>query len=487
MEYAQRPFCLQLLQTYIGETDRGTCEFAKRMHWVVDVLMEKLELLNAPKARHEVVYALCCALTTRSSHSEILPTDKQDDSYPYSAVFVVALVAEYHDVVEHMLEHHPVVSCGSPPTEVPIAAASTYDFSKPLDAMISLGRAAQARMLLSHGAQLENSKSSVYFKAAKRGYADIIDLIIDRLPWDFANRNAMNTLYIVQSLLTIAATSENWEIVRRVLHRPEEALRGDRMRMKECWNTLLCSAANRGLNDIVSDILEFTKPSKAGIFPLGEAASGGQVSTCKLLLRKGIVPEGPNLSGRAEELARSVARGGSIEICRLLKEHNLWKPEHEIHFLPVAAECGHLEFAKYAIENGCDMKSKPYDYAVLLDMDRPKRYPDDIRYFALLRAVVMGRQDIVRWLIEELGMDVGKDVELTHPHLSPVDLAVHTNNKDMIRLLLGSHADPSPAACGERCVDCWKGAAQELEKYRNALRLHKDYSWKWYATALGYR
>jgi hypothetical protein len=87
------------------------------------------------------------------------------------------------------------------------------------------------------------------------------------------------------------------------------------------------------------------------------------------------------------------------------------------------------------------------------------RYPDDIRYFALLRAIIMRHQDIVRWLIDELGVNVSEDLELTHPQVYPVDLAIYAGRKGMVELLLERHADASLAACAWRCVDCWKVAA----------------------------
>jgi hypothetical protein len=482
MENAERSFFIQLLQAYLGETIRGTDDFAIRMHCVVDILVEKLELVGTPKLRHEVVYAVCYALAMRPQQFDLFSSDatRADNWQPLSAVFVVALVAEYDDVVVHILEHHPILSWGSPLIQLPIAASSPYEFGTPLDVMISLGRTAQVDMLLSHGAELSRCNGVAYQLAAKRGHADVVDLVVERLPSD---RN-IDTSLMTLRFMTKAVEYQQWEVVRRVLRRPKTALRDGLW--KDYWNTVLCSAANHGIDDIVDDVLKFAEPSTTDQFPLGEAASGGHLSTCRLLLQKGIMPEGPDLSGRAEELARSVARGGNLEVCRLLKECNLWKREHEIHFLPIAAECGHLDFARYAVENGCDGKPKQRDFAVLLDMDRPMRYPEDIRYFALLRAVVMGHQDIVYWLIHELGVNVSEEVGLTNPQLCPVELAIHTNNKDMIKSLLSRHADSNAVACAWRCEDCWKGAAQELERYRNALRLHKDYSWKWYAKALGH-
>jgi hypothetical protein len=331
MEKAQRPFFIQLLQAYLGEALRGTDEFAIRMHCVVDILKEKLELVGMPKARHEVIYAVCYALAMRPRHFELFSNQATgaDSCQPLPVVFIVALVAEYNDVVAHILENHPILSWGTPEIRLPIAVSSPCEFGTPLEVMISLGRTAQVEMLLSHGAELSRRNDVACRLAAERGHADVIDLVVNRIPSDCDR----DTWCMIQSLMTKAAEHLQWEVVRRVLHRPNTTLR-DRL-WKDYWDLVLCSAAKHGIDDIVVDVLKFFEPSTSGKFPLGEAASGGQLSTCELLLRKGIVPKGPELGERAEELARCVARGGSVEVCQLLKECNLWKPEHEIHFLPI--------------------------------------------------------------------------------------------------------------------------------------------------------
>jgi hypothetical protein len=217
--------------------------------------------------------------------------------------------------------------------------------------------------------------------------------------------------------------------------------------MEEYWNNTLCSAARYGRSDIVNDVLDLCdRPFTNRKFPLGDAAGRGHVSTCRLLLEKDVMHYTRGVPGRSEVLARCVARSASVEPCRFLKQQNLWKPWHEVHFLPIAAGNRHLEFAKYAVKNGCDAYYKPTRKAPMsfLDEGRIMRYPDDIQYFSLLRAIVSGHQDFVRSLVKEIGMDVGGNSKLAHPQILPMNLAIAANNNDMAALLSDLNADPQP-------------------------------------------
>lgn len=93
--------------------------------------------------------------------------------------------------------------------------------------------------------------------------------------------------------------------------------------------------------------------------------------------------------------SQAVVTGGSIEVYQLLEEQNLWQSEPKCHFLPVAAELGRLDFAKLAVRNGWDAypasKEQPSD---LTCSDRTVPYRDDVRYIALLCAIVSGHKNI---------------------------------------------------------------------------------------------
>lgn len=477
---------IQLLQEYIGEHDRGTCVFAQRMHSVVDALMEQLELAQTPKERHEVLQSVCCAMAKRPWQRDLFPGHQSRivNWNPWPEALIVALVAEYDHVVRSILSTHANAAYvwtafdGKVPNPQPIVSLEAWYFRTPLDVAITLGRTAQVQMLFSHGAVFNkrpwSSNCRASSLAAQRGHKDVLALLIGRLPGVLDH----DTLQFTGELMAVAAAHQQWNVVRSILDRHDVA---SRSRMGTgCWNRILRFAARYGQERIVADVLPFASHrTTKGKLPLIEAARGGHLSTCKLLL-KDCLPDRRHSSGRAEELARSVAIGGRIEICRLLKDLDLWKPCHEIRFLHIAAEHRHLELGKYAIEHSCDENpTKKHRQSVIPDLDRRVRYPEDIRYFALLCAIVSGHRDIVRWLIEEVGMDVGKDAELPHPELYPMDLAIEAGRTDMTSLLVDLRVNLGTARCVERCAHCQTAAAKSLKMYRNALFLREDGGPRW--------
>jgi hypothetical protein len=194
------------------------------------------------------------------------------------------------------------------------------------------------------------------------------------------------------------------------------------------------------------------------------------------------VPRGRELAEKTEVLARAVAKSGSVEVCRFLRQRNFWKPWHEIHFLPIAAEYGHLEFAKFAVENGCDNHLKLTHFKRKFDRNLWKeiRYPADIRYFALYRSIVSGHLDIVRWLICEVGVPVHNIAELEQLEIVPMELAVGAGNKDMIALLEELHADRGTDFSPGLDRMQWEVSVVEgMSYYQDALCLWTDYKKNW--------
>jgi ankyrin repeat protein len=484
---APRALVIRLLEAYIGEHIRGKCDFAERMHFVIDILMEQLELVHTPKERHEVLRSVCYALAVRPwQRTLFVPRGwKIMDLYMWSDVLVVALIAEYDNVVNHLISTHPD-SVNRPATlhentkQGVMVSVDAWYFGTPLDVAVTLGRTAQAKMLLRHGATSTENHFTWNCRAsslaAQRGHKDVLEVLIGRR----AGGLDFDTLQLSGQLMAIAAAYQQWDLVRSMLDWHDTASRSRIER--ECWNRILRFAAKYGRDRIVADVLPFaTLRTSTGKLPLIEAAGGGHFSTCKFLLTKDALPDRRDLIGREEEIARTVAKGGSVGVYRLLRDLDLWKPSHEVQFLPIAAEHGHLELAKYAFEHSCDEKANQKQRgSTIPDLDRRVRYPDDIRYFALLRAIVSGHQDIVRWLVEEVGMDVGKDADLVHPDLCPMDLALYSRNEAMASLLVDLDMNTNTAACAERCVQCQRAAAESLEMYRNALFLRDDYSSRWH-------
>jgi ankyrin repeat protein len=434
--------------------------------------------------RHEVLNAVCYALAIRPVQRESIVNRtwywepyKPPAVDPVPTAFAVALSKRYTDVVNSMLDRYPLVFSYTEKgirEEHKLLSVSGWDFNLPLDVAIGLGHTEQAKLLLSHGANVGMCQSLE--RAAQQGFSEMVDLILEHMPWGLDDR----ALHRAGRMVQRAAAHQQWRIVRHILDRDSVSVTYSTMRVY--LDNVLCSAARYGRNDLVTKMLDLgdRKFSKRA-FPLSEAAAGGHLSTCKLLLERNARPEPKEMVGRAEVLARSVARGGSVEVCELLRQHNFWKPWHEIHFLPIAAEYGQLEFAKYAVKHGCDRNRRPRKETsiTVLEEDRVLKSPDDIRYFALLRAIVSGHQHIVRWLADEVGIDVGRDSELAHPELFPVNLAIAAGNDGMLALLLQMEANSELEPYTEQCVPCQKRAVETLELYRVALSLREDFKEKW--------
>jgi len=485
MYTASRPLFIQLLQSCVGEYDRGGSAFVTRMHDAVDVLMGHLEVVGMPKERHDVVYDVCRALSMRLRQKDLSEDHASKQWDPSPTALIVAMVAGHDHVVDLMLESLPSATL----------RAEAWDFGTPLEMAMTLGYTTQMERLLDHGVELNLRSQHADFYgeelnprsqrwalefAAQRGHADAIERAFRDVrdpPRGYLDLNTMRTL---GSVMEYAAANQQWHTVAGLLHRDVKFTSSDTPP-----ENVLCYAAKYGQEDLARELIELHENHEEdGVhhmrfpthrFPLRDAASGGHLAICKLLFEKGVRPQGVDLAPLAQVLARAVARGGSIEVCQFLKQRKLWTPALEIHFLPIAAEYGHLEFAKFAIENGCDRHPKQRPRAPHVVMERKKRlrYPDDIRYFALCRAIVSGHLHIVRWLIDEVGLNVSK---LAFPPLLPMDLAMAADNEDMIKLLL----DLGLSSVSGKTAELNREAEETLVLYRDALCLQDDYAWNWF-------
>jgi hypothetical protein len=150
-------------------------------------------------------------------------------------------------------------------------------------------------------------------------------------------------------------------------------------------------ARQQDTEDFYKRHVRFMRPNLVSRqFPLGEAADGGHISTCRLLPKKGALPNARVIAGRGEVLVRSAARG------QLQQNTVTWS-------LP-----------SMLLTDGCDTHHQPTNQApsdVMSDY-RAMRCPEDIRYFVVLRAVVSGHHDIAYWLVEKLGVDVSRGPKL---------------------------------------------------------------------------
>jgi hypothetical protein len=462
---APRPFYFRLLQFHIGEHSRKNVAFSSRMHRVVDVLMLEFKELRTPKERIEVVNDVCNALAIRPWQYYSSPRyDSSEDMLrgATSTAFVVALITPYPAVIERMLSAVPA----------PYITAEECDFGAPVRVMIALGRTAQVQQLLSN---MDDKTSLSWISArraiamaAARGHADMVELVLQDIQRVSSYGDIMDSAL---AAMEAAAANQQWRIVRLLLD--DYAIqRGDRT-WDFALHSISCWAARYGRDDLVlcaTGELYFWNR-----FPLREAALGAQLRTCELLIQKGAISYGDDGS-RTESLARYVAKGGSVDIYHLLKQQKLWEPWHEIHFLPIAAELGHLEFAKLAVQNGCDQKPRQKRRTLSIrNSQREMKYPDDIRHFALCRAIVSGHLDLVRWLVCEVGVPIHKETDIEQLQLLPMELAVCTKRGEMIKMLEELHADPIQDGNSLDLYERRKQITKRMSNYRDALCLRTDY------------
>jgi hypothetical protein len=245
-----------------------------------------------------------------------------------------------------------------------------------------------------------------------------------------------------------------------------------------CLQELTIKAAEKGNNQILTLLLDrgvsaspdsFPSATNPRYFPLTAAAANDHVSTCELLLRRG--GGGKLRRGRANLVWRYVVASGNKQMLELFEAHGIPKKGEKMNLLPIAAEAGQLEMAQWAVSNKFDkiMVSKRKK-----DSTERKRMEGLRRYLALLLSVVRGHKEIVRWLVQDVGVDLNATASNSDPgyrRLKPLMLAVDAGNHEMAVLLLQLRADPL-----HKGVDGGVHSANRrlnLERFRNMLHLAK--------------
>jgi hypothetical protein len=234
----------------------------------------------------------------------------------------------------------------------------------------------------------------VIHRAAAPGHSDIIELILSKMPESMEKRR------FTARMLSLGAMNRHWGMVRHFLLQCAWHLQPK----DDLWHSLK-SILSCALRDRQDDVLH-TALAKSlkflDVYPryldgtLREAADRGFLDICQILLEHGALKDAR--FEQSEALARCVAKGGHVGIYQLLKEHNLWKPWHEVHFIPVAVQNGHLEFAKLALKNRCNPALRLEDQIppAAVKLDSRQQYLGELMNFALLRAVVTGQLGMAR-------------------------------------------------------------------------------------------
>jgi hypothetical protein len=134
-----------------------------------------------------------------------------------------------------------------------------------------------------------------------------------------------------------------------------------------------------------------------------------------------------------------------------------------------------LRLAKHAIEHPIKPRKNPYvreGNHISMGL---------VRHFAVFRAIVAGRLDVVRWFVEDVGVnmeEIGWDTS-EEEQLTPLILAVDSGNTEMVRLLT---EQLSVEFLGEEYTGCdfefHKRADRQgrLEQWRKTLGLGKCFT-----------
>jgi len=473
---------IRLLEEYIGKEDRKESDFATFIHLVVDELVEQLRALGKSVERDHILRDACKAVhlsgvseaifSSWVRHPETNPAsaDKPDRLEILKAAFIVAIIMRYTDFEEAMLASGEVLAGSwNPHLGSPLVQATQLGYCDTVKRLVKAGP--------SYGADIANEDMPhALRRAARGGHLEVIDFLLSE-----SNRNDI-VLDRLSGILRTAAQYQRWELVLALLGKY-----GDKLSERDL-KTLLCLAAGHGADDMIIEIMKYdilprnTRVSGCRKYPLREAVHHGHISTVKLLLDNGAI--GDEVESHVDVLAQSVAMSGNFALFQLLREYYFWKPKVEWVFLPIAAEFGHLDFARYAIKHrkvqkrrhlGSDSTIDPFDYLCQL---------------SVLRAVVAGRLSVVRWFAEEVGIDMNevdfgedvvgrKAVEQGSKNLTPLILAVDSGNADMARLLtqeLGAEflgEEYTSADCESGARDAREG---QLEQWMWRSNLRKGFT-----------
>lgn len=406
-------FILRLMQEHVGSAARNNSWTANKAHIVTDELMRQMRQLGKNVQRADILHDVCEAFI--GGNRDFLKFEpwyfwdgQEFESDPkiikYSA-FAVAVIMRYEDVQEAMLKAIPM-------------ELNTRDlhFGLPLMRAIRLGYIGTVQRLLSAGCDTLLKRKNVHAAAlaAEAGHTEMVELVV--------NFSSSHEWEAHGSALVAATRYQHWSICEMVLEKWGNHIQEAHLTMALCW------ASRHGADFMIKRIMEYdVRPRSKSVWgckkiPLQEAVRGGHLETVKLLLDNGAM--GDEVEFLQNNITRFLAMSGNTEILQLLRGYYFWKPRVEYVLLPIAAEHGHLQMAKLAVEKPIMPRNATCDFL------------DYSRYFSLLRAVIMGRYNIVRWLVKEVGIDPNKAVWQDRQDLTPLVLAVDTGNINMVRLLI---------------------------------------------------
>jgi len=453
------------------------------IHAAVDVLETYFESTPDPPTRAELMRDVCDVFIRsedldvfrRSKYWFSVPSYKTSEDQAHGIALLLAIGKRWTGVQAALLDSGKVTANVDAPY-----------LGTPMNMAIRLGFEDTARMLVQAGATLPTHPSGPAYlslkAAAQKGHSGILDLVVC---------NKAIAVYVLE----IAASNQQWHIVDSIINRYSEM-------WLDPYQSVLRAASKYGKDSVVQRLIDLGVPCGSVIHsyrtPLDDAISGGHVTTCELLIKNGAIVKDEDYSdieSRSESVARSVARGGSVGVLIMLRNLGLWKDEHRLHLLPIAAEYGHVELAKYVVEHGMDKLYKQRKQRTAFSTGsawnlQPIVFPQSLRYFALLRATISGHLEFVRWMILDMKLDPDYNACCGTTILTPLLLAVDTGNVEMVRVLI-QHLNATPLDKDQDLVhieySSRRGRQAKMNDFKEAFILAKDYKKQYFggSTAIG--
>jgi hypothetical protein len=467
-------FVHRLFFLLIGETDRRDTVFGTTMHAVADILSEHLERSGQQKHRKDILDDICKALTVRkwNVYWNLFGYEKRYNSQPEknhrlpeqtiaSTASCVAIIVGYPNLPLPM----PESNTNTPEDELsilglPLHVAIQYGDLATVDSLCSrmtdeaVSKTPWFRRLLAHIAN-----------AIRAGRRDVVSLVLERFQGE---SDYWKSIY--SEALDVAGQSGQVAILIDILNSKYGDHLADQM-VAFRW------VSQFGLDDWVQKFLDFgfcgfrCDFTPGGKYPLQCAAAGGHANTCRILLEHS--PAHPAPQHYMNSIWRSAVRHGSMEMVELFERYDVSKTGSEHALLPIAAENGHLELAKWAVQNKFDQP--PTTKGSKLAIVEKHR---ELRYFSSLRAAVRAHLDIVHWLVEEIGVEVdGLEGGVAAFGLSPLILAIDSGSEAMVKLLLNLGASPLGQQCSATMfgLEARTARAKTLDEMRKELSLGKDH------------
>lgn len=287
------------------------------------------------------------------------------------------------------------------------------------------GQEQVVRLLLMKGAALDKANMAGWtplMQSCRHGHTNVVALLLQNK----ADINALNRLGA--SALTIASRGGHLQIVRLLLDSGAESNRQG----KDCEITPLMSAAQNGHDSVLRLLLDrgyevnYQTPSN-GLTPLMAAAQNGHMTTAQVLIERGGDPNLTDINNRTaleiatirgkrevrgyldrkttnkpkispEEVKPDIidaAKHGDLErINKIVKEDrmqvNACSPQDGATPLMFAAMMGRLDIVRYLVDKGCDINMQ-----------------DTISgWTALMQATYHGQKSVALFLVNDAKAEV---------------------------------------------------------------------------------